>query len=94
MVAGSGSQGLIIVAKPEIKTFQDLKGKKIGTFQADTLDIPVYDYSKKLASPDIEPVLRESNAVILCCTLSGRNQLPGEGLTQEQVPSRVASTWA
>ena len=42
MVAGSGSQGLIIVAKPEIKTFQDLQGKKIGTFQPDTLDIPVY----------------------------------------------------
>jgi NitT/TauT family transport system substrate-binding protein len=35
MVAGSGIQGLIIVAKPEIKTFQDLKGKKIGTFQAE-----------------------------------------------------------
>jgi NitT/TauT family transport system substrate-binding protein len=48
MVAGSGIQGLIIVAKPEIKTFQDLKGKKIGTFQADTLDILVYDYLKKL----------------------------------------------
>ena len=48
MVAGSGIQGLIIVAKPEIKTFQDLKGKKIGTFQADTLDMLVYDYLKKL----------------------------------------------
>jgi NitT/TauT family transport system substrate-binding protein len=48
MVAGSGIQGLILVAKPEIKTFQDLKGKKIGTFQADTLDILVYDYLKKL----------------------------------------------
>ena len=48
MVAGSGIQGLTIVAKPEIKTFQDLKGKKIGTFQADTLDILVYDYLKKL----------------------------------------------
>jgi ABC-type nitrate/sulfonate/bicarbonate transport system substrate-binding protein len=48
MVAGSGIQGLIIVAKPEIRTFQDLKGKKIGTFQADTLDILVYDYLKKL----------------------------------------------
>jgi NitT/TauT family transport system substrate-binding protein len=46
VVAGSGIQGLIIVAKPEIKTFEDLKGKKIGTFQADTLDIIVYDYLK------------------------------------------------
>jgi NitT/TauT family transport system substrate-binding protein len=48
MVAGSGIQGLILVAKPEIKTFQNLQGKKIGTFQADTLDILVYDYLKQL----------------------------------------------
>jgi NitT/TauT family transport system substrate-binding protein len=47
VVAGSGVQGLIVVAKPEIKSFQDLKGKKVGTFQADTLDIIVYDYLKK-----------------------------------------------
>jgi NitT/TauT family transport system substrate-binding protein len=47
VVAGSGIQGLILVAKPEIKTFQDLKGEKIDTFQADTLDILVYDYLKK-----------------------------------------------
>src|SRR5467141_4776872 len=36
VVAGSGIQGLIIVAKPEIKSLQELKGKKIGSFQADT----------------------------------------------------------
>ncbi len=48
VVAGSGIQGLIIVAKPEIKSLQELKGKKIGSFQADTLDILVYDYLKKL----------------------------------------------
>jgi NitT/TauT family transport system substrate-binding protein len=48
VVSGSGIQGLIIVAKPAIKSFQELKGKKIGTFQADTLDIIVYDYLKKL----------------------------------------------
>jgi len=47
VVAGSGVQGLIVVAKPEIKTFQDLKDKKVGTFQADTLDIIVYDYLKE-----------------------------------------------
>jgi NMT1/THI5 like len=48
VVSGSGIQGLIVVAKPAIKSFQELKGKKIGTFQADTLDIIVYDYLKKL----------------------------------------------
>jgi NitT/TauT family transport system substrate-binding protein len=46
VVSGSGIQGLIVVAKPGIKTFQDLKGKKVGTFQADTLDILMYDYIK------------------------------------------------
>jgi hypothetical protein len=46
MVSGSGIQGLIVVAKPTIKGFQDLRGKKVGTFQADTLDILVYDYLK------------------------------------------------
>jgi NitT/TauT family transport system substrate-binding protein len=47
VVSGSGIQGLIVVAKPGIKNFQDLRGKKVGTFQADTLDIILYDYMKK-----------------------------------------------
>ncbi|MFZ4641549.1 MAG: dihydropyrimidinase [Nodosilinea sp.] len=47
VVAGSGVEGLILVAKPEIKSFADLRGKKIATFQADTLDVVVYDYLKK-----------------------------------------------
>jgi NitT/TauT family transport system substrate-binding protein len=51
MVAGSGIQGLIVVAKPEIKSLQELKGKKIGSFQADTLEILIYDYLKSWASP-------------------------------------------
>ncbi len=46
VVSGSGIQGLIVVAKPEIKSFQNLRGKKVGTFQADTLDIVMYDYMK------------------------------------------------
>jgi NitT/TauT family transport system substrate-binding protein len=47
IVAGSGIQGLIIVGQPPLKTWDDLRGKKIGTFQADTLDIVVYDYLKQ-----------------------------------------------
>jgi NitT/TauT family transport system substrate-binding protein len=46
VVSGSGIHGLIIITKPEIKTWQDLRGKQIGTFQIDTLDIIVYDYLK------------------------------------------------
>lgn len=47
VVSGSGIQGLQVVAKSGIKSFQDLKGKKIGAQQADTLDIMLYDYMKK-----------------------------------------------
>jgi len=47
VVAGSGTQGLIMVGQPAVKTFDDMRGKRVGTFQADTLDILVYDYLKK-----------------------------------------------
>lgn len=58
VVAGSGVEGLIIVAKPEIQSFEQLKGKKVGTFQADTLDVVVYDYIKQndLTYDDVEMV--------------------------------------
>jgi len=47
VVSGSGIQGLIMVGQPGIKSFADMRGKRVGTFQADTLDILVYDYLKK-----------------------------------------------
>src|SRR5262245_39305442 len=47
VVSGSGTQGLIMVGQPSIKTFADMRGKRGGTFQADTPDILVYDYLKK-----------------------------------------------
>jgi len=47
VVSGSGIQGLQVVAKAGIKSFADLKGKKVGAQQADTLDIMLYDYMKK-----------------------------------------------
>lgn len=58
VVAGSGIQGLFLIAKPEISSFQQLKGKKIGAAQADTLEILVYDYLKQagLSYQDIEMV--------------------------------------
>ncbi|BBE73258.1 ABC transporter substrate-binding protein [Oharaeibacter diazotrophicus] len=47
IIAGGGVQGCIIVAQPGIKSAADLKGKKVGTFQADTLEVLPYDYLKK-----------------------------------------------
>jgi NitT/TauT family transport system substrate-binding protein len=47
IVAGGGVQGCIIVAKEGITSAADLKGKTLGTFQADTLEVLPYDYLKK-----------------------------------------------
>lgn len=47
MVAGAGVEGCILIGGPGIKTAADLKGKTIGTFQADTLEVLPYDFLKK-----------------------------------------------
>ena len=56
IVAGGGVQGCIIVAKEGIASAADLKGKTLGTFQADTLEVLPYDYLKKagLSFRDVE----------------------------------------
>ena len=74
IVAGSGVQGLIVVAKPEIKSFQDLKGKKVGTFQADTLDIVMYDYLKKngMSYSDVNMVYFGDSTEMLNAYLAGQ----------------------
>jgi NitT/TauT family transport system substrate-binding protein len=74
VVAGSGLRGLIVVAKPEIKTFDDLKGKKFGTFQADTLEMLAYDYLKKnkLTYKDVEMVYFGDNVEALNAFLVGQ----------------------
>lgn len=47
IVAGAGVDGCILIAKEGIKNAADLKGKTLGTFQADTLEVLPYDYLKK-----------------------------------------------
>jgi NitT/TauT family transport system substrate-binding protein len=47
VVAGGGIQGCVIVSQPGITTAADLRGKTLGTFQADTLEMLPYDYLKK-----------------------------------------------
>ena len=47
IIAGAGVEGCILIAKEGIKSAADLKGKSIGTFQADTLEVLPYDYLKK-----------------------------------------------
>lgn len=47
IIAGGGIEGCAIVARPGLDTPQKLKGKTLGTFQLDTLEVLPYDYLKK-----------------------------------------------
>lgn len=47
IVAGAGVEGCIFVGAEGINSAEDLKGKTIGTFQADTLEVLPYDYLTK-----------------------------------------------
>lgn len=44
IVAGAGVEGCILIGSEGISSAADLKGKTIGTFQADTLEVLPYDY--------------------------------------------------
>lgn len=56
IVAGAGVEGCILVGSEGISKPEDLKGKTIGTFQADTLEVLPYDYmtSAGMAFADAE----------------------------------------
>ncbi|MEC5396323.1 ABC transporter substrate-binding protein [Uliginosibacterium sp. H1] len=47
IVAGGGVNGCLVVARDGIKSAADMKGKTLGTFQADTLEVLPYDWLKK-----------------------------------------------
>lgn len=47
IVAGGGIEGCILVAQPGLDTPAKLKGKTLGTFQLDTLEVLPYDWCKK-----------------------------------------------
>ena len=47
IVAGGGVEGCAIDARPGLDTPEKLKGKTLGTFQLDTLEVMPYDYLKK-----------------------------------------------
>ena len=51
IVAGGGVQGCVIAAQPGITSAADLRGKTLGTFQADTLDVLPYNYLKQAGIP-------------------------------------------
>lgn len=47
IVAGTGVEGCVIVSQPGIDSPEKLAGKSLGTFQADTLEVLPYDWTKK-----------------------------------------------
>ena len=47
IVAGGGIQGCMLIARPGLDAPSKLKGKTLGTFQLDTLEILPYDWLKK-----------------------------------------------
>jgi NitT/TauT family transport system substrate-binding protein len=47
IVAGGGIQGVVLIAQPGLDTPEKLKGKTLGTFQMDTLEVLPYDWFKK-----------------------------------------------
>jgi len=51
IVAGGGVEGCAIVAQPGLDKPEKLKGKTLGTFQLDTLEVMPYDYLKKAGIP-------------------------------------------
>ena len=47
IVAGGGIEGCVLVAKPGLDSPEKLKGKTLGTFQLDTLEVLPYDWLKR-----------------------------------------------
>ena len=58
IIAGGGVEGCVIVAQPGLDSAEKLKGKTLGTFQADTLEILPYDWLKKNNIPFSEVQVR------------------------------------
>lgn len=47
IISGTGAEGCILVSQPGLDTADKVKGKSLGTFQADTLEVLPYDWFKK-----------------------------------------------
>ena len=46
IISGTGAEGCVIVAQPGIDSAEKVRGKTLGTFQADTLEVLPYDWLK------------------------------------------------
>ena len=62
LVAGAGVEGCILIGSDGIKNAKDLKGKSLGTFQADTLEVMPYDYMTAAGVPFADANIKYFNS--------------------------------
>ncbi len=62
LVAGAGVEGCILIGSEGISSAQDLKGKSLGTFQADTLEVLPYDYMSSAGIPFADADIKYFNS--------------------------------
>jgi NitT/TauT family transport system substrate-binding protein len=63
IVAGGGVQGVYIVAQPGLDAPAKLKGKTLGTFQNNTLEVLPYDWMKKHGVPYKDITVRYMDSI-------------------------------
>ena len=73
IVAGAGVESCILIGSEGITSAADLKGKTIGTFQADTLEVLPYDYMTKagMAFADAEIKYFNSSPELAAAYING-----------------------
>ena len=76
VVAGSGINGLFLIGKSELTSVADLKGKTIGTFQSDTLEMLLFSalQNANLTYKDIEVIYFTDGFEMINAFATGRVQ--------------------
>lgn len=74
IIAGSGVNGLRLVAARTLDAPEKLRGKRVGTFRADTLEVMLFSYLKRhgLTYRDVEVVYFDDSFGLLSAYASGR----------------------
>tara|TARA_B100000085_G_scaffold217732_1_gene202314 strand:- start:2386 stop:3444 length:1059 start_codon:yes stop_codon:yes gene_type:complete len=62
LVAGAGVEGCILIGSEGITNAEDLRGKSLGTFQADTLEVLPYDYMTNAGIPFADADIKYFNS--------------------------------
>lgn len=73
VVSGSGIEGCIIIGSEGVDSVEKIRGKRVATFQADTLDVIMYDYLKEngLTYEDVEMTYLGDSAELANALVNG-----------------------